>query len=260
MSDGELLLRGILREPECDAARLVYADWLDENGEGERAEFVRVQCELARMGPVTKPVVAGPIMAEDFEVVTEAFREWDRKKSLNKRETNLLRSDWSNADAWFVGERFKLHNIYGGPTLTLTAADAPENSGDRIRFIISRGFVSRVELPCALLLEHAAAIFRAHPVLSVRLDLIPDDDATTVQSWSWWELTEGAVSPSLSYVPKAIFDLMPCEMSYDAGEWRKTYFRQEAAHESLSVACVAYGRHRAGLSPLRSAASAPLTP
>ena len=36
--------------PEDDAPRLIYADWLDDHGEAERAEFIRVQCELSRLG------------------------------------------------------------------------------------------------------------------------------------------------------------------------------------------------------------------
>jgi len=34
----------ILEQPEEPAARLVYADWLDEHGETARAEFIRLQC------------------------------------------------------------------------------------------------------------------------------------------------------------------------------------------------------------------------
>jgi uncharacterized protein (TIGR02996 family) len=34
-----------------DTQRMVIADWLDEHGESERAEFIRCQCELARMSP-----------------------------------------------------------------------------------------------------------------------------------------------------------------------------------------------------------------
>lgn len=43
------LLAGICAEPLEDTPRLVYADWLDEHGRYERAEFIRVQCELARV-------------------------------------------------------------------------------------------------------------------------------------------------------------------------------------------------------------------
>jgi uncharacterized protein (TIGR02996 family) len=47
----EAFLRAICEEPDEDAHRLVYADWLDENGDPVRAEFIRVQCALDRLGP-----------------------------------------------------------------------------------------------------------------------------------------------------------------------------------------------------------------
>jgi uncharacterized protein (TIGR02996 family) len=39
-------LQAIIDAPEDDAPRLVYADWLEDNGQPERAEFIRVQIEL----------------------------------------------------------------------------------------------------------------------------------------------------------------------------------------------------------------------
>jgi uncharacterized protein (TIGR02996 family) len=45
------LLRAVLAEPQDDAPRLILADWLDEQGEGDRAEFIRCQCALARRNP-----------------------------------------------------------------------------------------------------------------------------------------------------------------------------------------------------------------
>jgi uncharacterized protein (TIGR02996 family) len=48
MSDAAALLAAIRAAPEDDAPRLVYADWLDEHGQPERAAFIRIQCELAR--------------------------------------------------------------------------------------------------------------------------------------------------------------------------------------------------------------------
>jgi uncharacterized protein (TIGR02996 family) len=41
-------LDAILADPGDDTPRLVYADWLEEYGQAERGEFIRVQCELAR--------------------------------------------------------------------------------------------------------------------------------------------------------------------------------------------------------------------
>src|SRR5262249_5900504 len=42
-------LRTILEAPDDDAPRLVYADFLEEHGEAERAELIRIQCELERV-------------------------------------------------------------------------------------------------------------------------------------------------------------------------------------------------------------------
>ncbi len=47
LADLALLLRAVIANPADDAPRLVYADALDECGQHERAEFIRVQCELA---------------------------------------------------------------------------------------------------------------------------------------------------------------------------------------------------------------------
>lgn len=51
MTTEDALLAAVLAAPDDDVVRLVYADWLEENGKSERAEFIRVQCELA-MVPV----------------------------------------------------------------------------------------------------------------------------------------------------------------------------------------------------------------
>src|SRR5438270_5082202 len=48
MTDESALLAAIRAVPEDDDPRLVYADWLDEHAQPKRAEFIRVQCELAR--------------------------------------------------------------------------------------------------------------------------------------------------------------------------------------------------------------------
>jgi uncharacterized protein (TIGR02996 family) len=48
--DERALLAAIVAAPDDDLPRLVYADWLEENGRPERAEFIRVQIELSRLG------------------------------------------------------------------------------------------------------------------------------------------------------------------------------------------------------------------
>lgn len=51
------LLLAVTKEPGNDALRLVCADWWEEHGETPRAEFVRVQLELADLGNPPRTVV-----------------------------------------------------------------------------------------------------------------------------------------------------------------------------------------------------------
>ena len=44
----EAFLRVIFDEPDDDTPRLVYADFLEENGDPDRAAFIRYGCEIAR--------------------------------------------------------------------------------------------------------------------------------------------------------------------------------------------------------------------
>jgi uncharacterized protein (TIGR02996 family) len=44
MSDEDALLAAIIAHPDEDTPRLMYADWLDDHGQPDRAEFIRIQC------------------------------------------------------------------------------------------------------------------------------------------------------------------------------------------------------------------------
>ena len=48
MTDHDALLRAVCQHPDDDTPRLVFADYLDDQGEHDRAAFVRAQMELAR--------------------------------------------------------------------------------------------------------------------------------------------------------------------------------------------------------------------
>ncbi len=49
------LLRTIAREPDDDTVRLVFADWLEEHGQEDRAAFIRVQVRLSEIRPGILP-------------------------------------------------------------------------------------------------------------------------------------------------------------------------------------------------------------
>jgi uncharacterized protein (TIGR02996 family) len=49
MSTEKTFLQTICETPDDDAPRLVFADWLEDNGQSERAELIRTQCRRAKM-------------------------------------------------------------------------------------------------------------------------------------------------------------------------------------------------------------------
>jgi uncharacterized protein (TIGR02996 family) len=49
MLQRQAFLEAIVAEPQDDATRLVFADWLEEQGDADRAAFIRAQVERARL-------------------------------------------------------------------------------------------------------------------------------------------------------------------------------------------------------------------
>jgi uncharacterized protein (TIGR02996 family) len=59
MNHRDALLQEILANPDDDTPRLVYADYVEEHGDEARADFIRIQCQLARMdeGDARRPAL-----------------------------------------------------------------------------------------------------------------------------------------------------------------------------------------------------------
>jgi uncharacterized protein (TIGR02996 family) len=74
MARAQGFLDAVSAAPDDDAPRLVFSDWLEEHGDAERAEFIRVQCELARGAGIAA-----------------------RRESLRRRERELLQT---HEDEW----------------------------------------------------------------------------------------------------------------------------------------------------------------
>jgi uncharacterized protein (TIGR02996 family) len=49
LNQSQAFLAAIVKTPEDDTPRLVSADWLEENGDPERGQFIRLQVEAARL-------------------------------------------------------------------------------------------------------------------------------------------------------------------------------------------------------------------
>src|SRR5262245_26999725 len=64
----------ILTDPDGDATRLVYADWLEENGQPGRAEFIRAQCALDSAG--ADDDIAAGLRGRQDELLDEHEMAW----------------------------------------------------------------------------------------------------------------------------------------------------------------------------------------
>lgn len=174
MNEQQSFLDAILAEPEDDGLRLVYADWLEENGQGERAEFIRVQIELHQEWPW-----AGQSVKDGLTVAgREAHPQF---ASLVDRERELLDTIGSWPFRWFPGP-----SSIG----TENVDHAPPRSGQ-----ICRGFVERITLSAEDWLRHADAITACQPIREVRLTTrlatdqifarIPDEMANRlIEGWA----------------------------------------------------------------------------
>jgi uncharacterized protein (TIGR02996 family) len=67
-------LRAICDDPDDDTPRLIYADWLEEQGDA-RGEFIRVQCELARSHMPTPRHLQ--LLEREKELLARYRQEWD---------------------------------------------------------------------------------------------------------------------------------------------------------------------------------------
>lgn len=79
MTHADAFLQDILAHPEDDAPRLIFADWLEEQGDAAsvaRAEFIRVQCALA--GGQMHDQRRAELVRREQQLLNEWGKEWVR--------------------------------------------------------------------------------------------------------------------------------------------------------------------------------------
>jgi uncharacterized protein (TIGR02996 family) len=150
MSDREALLAAIQAAPDDDAPRLVYADWLDENGDPDLAEFIRLQVELdplerspdsdeARRQRAAIRLHADAPVPDHFP---PAMRRYAR---LARRESELLKAHRSR---WL------------GPLVSVD-----DDYGSHLGVTFRRGFAEEVAIATSAFLKSGDLVREACPLL-----------------------------------------------------------------------------------------------
>lgn len=241
MSERESFIRAIVENPEDNTVRLVFADWLQENGESERAEFIRdgvAVCYPECLAPDHD--MGGSWQGWDgiVDIIAQYPPQERDHCPLCRAIDNQRNSRCRRRIAEEIGAIVDMPVDWSG------RKDPGSNyCGVRCR----AGFAHTISLPCAEFLKHAEAIFRAHPVTSVRLT-----DLQT-QRRRYWDGSSIMEPPFDENIPGELFQLM-CEMFPEkrdsVGDSVVEFKDDVEAHDALSDVAVAYGRKLAGLPPL----------
>ncbi len=205
----ENFLADICEHPDDDTPRLIYADWLDDQGDRDRGEFIRVQCEMARRraGP------AGPVPADSLWLMNDR-----RYQALYRRERDLLDAA---AGLW-----------------------SPEMEGS---YLWCRGFVHTITCTCAAWLVHGPAIVRQQPVQRVELSDRQSTWGDRLPHPSGWlrqlEFPSGQRQPD--ELPDVLFDRL--EDGPRGRFLNANWFDcddEATALNALSAACLRYAREQ----------------
>jgi uncharacterized protein (TIGR02996 family) len=127
MTHEEAFLQAICDRPDDDTPRLIYADWLEDHGDPQRAEVIRVECEMATLC--------------DEDGLPPGEEECPRFHELLARSRELWRA---NADRW-LGRLPELFEV-------------EENNTER-------GFLNTVTVSPRQFARHAAELFRTAPLV-----------------------------------------------------------------------------------------------
>jgi len=148
-TEAEAFLQRIRAHPDDDAPRLIYADWLEEQGMvgnpewgPERARFIRVQIALARLLVEIEPEEPN-ISASDRVERESARRKLEAKLREDARDLeDAYREDWTIP--------FRKGGLADG-------------------VVFRRGFVEEVNVAAPMWIRHAHELFLAGPIRHIHL-------------------------------------------------------------------------------------------
>jgi uncharacterized protein (TIGR02996 family) len=90
MTPEDAFLAAVLDDPDSDTPRLIFADWLEEHGQPQRADFIRAQCRLAALDEYDPARL--PFLRAESAYLPRAQEELHEKKGFGKLPIWVLRA------------------------------------------------------------------------------------------------------------------------------------------------------------------------
>lgn len=222
------LMDAILLEPEDDLPRLVYADYLEETGDPDWAEFVRAQVEVGRHLSAEQVerlmFVSGRSHLTIHQMtLPHVVEAWDRMLRLFHNSVRVKQE----ADYW----RIQLGAVFHRGTIAVVRCPWEKYGAN--------------PLPWS---QFGAKAVLVRPVERVELiEKVPQKLSDDIWVWhlslrsqeSAWDLH------------RDLFDLLPTPDRANYFE-RKAWLTEQGARDALSIAAIIWARREAGLPPLEA--------
>lgn len=227
MTDDEAaFLRAICDQPEDDAPRLVYADWLDERGDKaslNRATFIRAQIAYAKL-PARCDKTTDPL--EPALTSRKFYRHHCRCRVCKLRRA-----------AYYAGRSYI---EWRWPPICLPHYVAPNRW--------QRGFIEGLRTTINLWVQHGARIVQATPLRYVQ---ISDRKPYSVQiqrgdrfleRFQWYNYHSHLGDLGDCYLPPALFARLQGGKRLGRDYWLRQYKTAQLAQADLSRACLLFAR------------------
>jgi uncharacterized protein (TIGR02996 family) len=197
----QALLMTIRAKPEDNAPRLIFADWLEENGEEERAKLVREHLLHPRRDPHFGTLIWRLLGDELGELCT--FRRGEKRHFGHQGTATVL-----------VGNQFSL-----------------------VRVILERGFVSEIRTNLSTFFAICRGIVQNHPVY--KWSISGPSPLNTSRDSRWFCVSEGQVD-SPHGLPLELYCLLDGYKETENTSEYAIYDSQKDANSALERACLRY--------------------
>jgi len=214
MSEDEAaFLRCICLYPDDPAPRLVYADYLDENGQPDRAEFIRRSIQT-------------PIRTLSLDNLNHRISA--REMGFSKKLLPIPCGSFG-----YKGWSFPFSRCF--PSLTGLS---------RVDVMVRRGFIDEIHCTLAEFMAHAQEIAMTHPVRKwVLTDVMPSQFRSGRFVWLHEDVPSAVDDMRQWAIPSQLFEMLEGWIKKNENGYRtRKYSSRDAAISEIQQACYHYAR------------------